>query len=349
MTKRYVPTRRILIAVIILLVVVLCALVQLILSLLGTFQSPSNQSEAGLDSKVVIYGPGVGVNAMFKRPMGATFGKDGRIYVADAGNNRIVVFDSLGRYLFQFGGLGVAKPAPGVKASWRPGRFNYPTDIAADESGNVYVADFYNDQIQVFDADGRFLRVFPERDRPVGRGSSGRGGGIAVTSLTVKAGRVYATDRYQVVVFDTQGKLLQQFGKPGTGAGDLDHPNGIAVVANQTIVADSDHNRLLAFDAQGKRLWGLGKPSGSALGADSDFPLPRGVTVLEDGSILVADALASKLIRVSPVGRVTASYGVRGTAPAELNMPTDVAAGPNNTVVVADKGNDRVQVLGLSK
>ena len=38
------------------------------------------------------------------------------------------------------------------------GEFNYPTDVALGPEGTLYVADGFNDRIQVFGADGRFLR-----------------------------------------------------------------------------------------------------------------------------------------------------------------------------------------------
>jgi DNA-binding beta-propeller fold protein YncE len=41
-----------------------------------------------------------------------------------------------------------------------PGEFNSPTGVAVDESGNVYVADFGNDRIQIFDDDGEFAAAF---------------------------------------------------------------------------------------------------------------------------------------------------------------------------------------------
>ena len=44
----------------------------------------------------------------------------------------------------------------GSKGS-QDGQFNFPINISVDKSGNVYVADFYNNRIQKFDSNGKFI------------------------------------------------------------------------------------------------------------------------------------------------------------------------------------------------
>jgi sugar lactone lactonase YvrE len=339
----------------IVLVVLLALLIGLVSALFAGLQgeqsTPADEPIAGLRPLLTLYGPGVGDAPFFKGPMGAAFGKNGRIYVADTGNNRIVVFSRNGIYLRQFGGLGIGKPAPGGLLSWKPGRLNYPTDVATDEDGDVYVADFRNDQIQVFSPDGRFLRAFPDRNKVVGKGASGQDGtGIAVTSLTVKDGRVYATDKYQVAVFDTDGRFITQFGKPGSGPGDLDHPNGIAVgLSSMLVVSDSNHNRVVAFTPQGRSLWSVGTRLGDVITDPGGLlEVPRGLTYTRDGKLVVADALASRLVRLSGTGEEDGTFGQRGDAPGELNFPTDVDS-EEQRLVVTEKGNNRVQVVVIEE
>ncbi len=232
-------------------VILALALIALIIYLLWflapeTFTTAGGDDRAGLRPLLVINGPGQGENPTFARPMGSTYGEDDRIYVSDTENDRIAVFDERGTFLFEFGGKGIAKPLPGALSTWEEGLLNYPLGLDADEDGNIYVADFRNDQIQVFDAEGEFIRRFPDPAAPVGKGSSGQEGtGIAVTDVAVHDGKVYATDAFQVFVFTTEGEFVEQFGKPGTWEGDLDHPNGIDVGEDGTIyVSDSNHNRV---------------------------------------------------------------------------------------------------------
>ncbi|MEI8083094.1 MAG: 6-bladed beta-propeller, partial [Actinomycetes bacterium] len=247
------------------------------------------------------------------------------------------------------GSVGMAKPLDGAKITWKPGSLNYPTGIAVDSKGEVYVADFFNDSISVFSEKGEFLRRFPDPYKPTGRGGSGAGGGgIAVTAVAVSGDKVYATDAYQVVVFSAQGELLNQFGRPGPGPDGLDHPNGIAVDKQGRIyVSDSNQSRVTAFSPEGTVLWTLGTPIKSLTEeSNNPFILPRGLTVLGDGSLLVADPLAHALVRLSSEGKVLANYGDRGEAPGQLNFPNAVAA-RDSLILVTDKENDRVQVVRL--
>ncbi len=332
------------------LLVVLVVLIALSLGLLvGSGSVAEGSPEVmGVRALMVLDGPGTGPNPLFGRPMGVAVGRDDRIYVTDAEHDRVCVFDADGAFLFEFGSKGVAKPLPGFPKTWRPGLLNFPAGIDVDQNGDVYVADFRNDQIQVFDPDGRFLRAFPDPYVPVGKGSSGQdGGGIAVTDVAVRDGRVFATDTYQVFEFTTGGSLVGQFGKPGRSERDLDHPNGVDVTyAGQVVVADSNHSRVTAFGDDGTQLWTVGEIrrdlKDRSVGA---FELPRGLSVAED-AIVVVDAFRSQATVLTLNGRVAARFGARGNAPGELDFPNDIAP-MGEDFVIADKGNRRVQVVSL--
>jgi DNA-binding beta-propeller fold protein YncE len=305
--------------------------------------------KAGIQPLFVISGPGFGPNPRFSRPMGAAFGPDGRIYVSDTGNNRVCVFDGNGKFLFEWGGFGIAKPLPGAKYTWEPGKLNYPVGIHVDQDGTVYVADFRNDQVQVFTAEGRFIRAFPDNRKPTGKGSSGQdGGGIAVTDVASWDRKVYATDTYQVFVFDREGKLLRQFGKPGVGPTDLDHPNGVATDREGNVfVSDSNHARVIAFDPDFKRLWTVGQiPAGMNDTTSSPVTLPRGLAADDDGTVYVVDAFSFDIVEISRAGKIVARYGERGVAPGQVNFANDIDV-RGVLVVLADKENNRVQVARL--
>lgn len=316
----------------------------------GDFTKEGGVIHGGLQPVIATYGPGKAPLPRFDQPMGAAWAPDGkRFYVADARNNRICVFDEQGRPILEFGELGVAKPLAGAARTWQPGELSYPVDVAVGSDGTVYVADFYNDSISAYSADGRFIRRFPDPYAPTGRGSSGNdGGGISVTAVAVSGDRVYATDAYQVFVFTTEGELVLQFGRPGDGPDGLDRPGGIAVDRDGRIyVADSNHNRVIAFSPKGEPLWVTGSPVvGMQEETDNPFVLPRGLTVLRDGSILVADPLGQQLVKMNADGKVVASYGVRGLDVGQLNFPNDVAA-LGDRILVADRQGQRVQVVKL--
>lgn len=84
----------------------------------------------------------------FNRPTDIGFAKNGDFYVGDGyGNSRVVKFSREGKYLMSWG-----KPGRG------PGEFQVPHAIAVDSKGSVYVSDRENNRIQVFDANGKFLK-----------------------------------------------------------------------------------------------------------------------------------------------------------------------------------------------
>ena len=348
----HLTSRRILAVLALVLALILVALVLYLLLLAGggPTQQVDSDPVAGVKADAVITGPGRGKLPRFERPMGAAWSKDGeRILVADAGNNRVVVFDRRGRFIREFGRFGVAKPLPGVPATWDPGELNYPTDVAVDDDDNVYVADFYNDSVSVFTEKGRFLRRFPDPGVGAGKGSSGAGGaGIAVTAVAVDGDLVYATDTYQVFVFTRDGKFVRQFGKPGAALGSLDHPNGVTVTDDgEVIVSDSNNSRLVSYSPRGQPLWKTGGRLSTGMEPESEieFVLPRGVTS-GDGTIVVSDALSHQLVVLDKSGAVTGRHGARGTEPAEFNFPNDVDWS-DGRYVVADRENNRVQVVRL--
>jgi sugar lactone lactonase YvrE len=345
--------RRMFILLAIVLAIILAFLIFYLLWFLGRPEVLTNRQTAALIQPIwQVYGPAEGDTPLFDGPMGVAVGRDGRIYVTDSGNNRVSVFDLQGRFLFSFGEFGAVKTIEGVKPSYEPGRLNYPVGIDTDAAGNVYVASFYNDSIEVFDADGNPLRRFPDPAQPAGKGGSGTaGGGIAVTDVAVSGDRLYATDMFQIFVFSLDGEVLDQWGKPGNGPGDLDHPNGLAVSGDgQTVyVSDSNHSRVTAFTTAGEVLWQVGEISGG-LDDRSTRTLehPRGLAVLPDDSILVVDALGFELVRISPDGEVDERFGERGTEPGMLNFANDATA-LRGFVLVADKGNGRVQMVRLTR
>ena len=67
--------------------------------------------------------------------------RTGRNYVVDYMRHTVTAYDKEGNYLFEFGGLG-----------WSEGWFQHPIDLALDSKGRIFVADLFNQRIQVFNS-----------------------------------------------------------------------------------------------------------------------------------------------------------------------------------------------------
>jgi DNA-binding beta-propeller fold protein YncE len=86
------------------------------------------------------------------RPAGVAAGRDGFVYVTDAGSGRVLKFDEKGALVASFGREGLGA-----------GEFFRPSGIAQDESGRLVVDDVGNHRGQIFDASGKFLDAFGSR------------------------------------------------------------------------------------------------------------------------------------------------------------------------------------------
>ncbi len=90
--------------------------------------------------------PGVGEPGRFAAPTNVAVDPQGNLYVVDAWNHRVQIFDRRGRFLRAFGSHGT-----------RPGNFVRPKGIALDNEGHIYVVDAEFNNFQIFTTDGQSL------------------------------------------------------------------------------------------------------------------------------------------------------------------------------------------------
>ncbi len=90
-------------------------------------------------------------------PAGLAIDNENRfLYVCDTDLDQVLVYDADPPYK-----LLRAIGKPGTKhAATTPGDFSRPTNAAVDQDGNLYVSDTFNDRVEIFDADGNFVREF---------------------------------------------------------------------------------------------------------------------------------------------------------------------------------------------
>lgn len=165
-------------------------------------------------------------------PMGLAFDRQGNFYVTDIpdGEHRLLVYDTAGKLKLSFGKQGPEQ-----------GQFSFPSGIAVDASGRIFVADSNNSRVQIFDSGGTPLEI-------IGRGGIG--------SLAIPRG-LAIDDEGRLLIVDTNGqvvevwdvagspKRLYAFGGQGVGDGEFDYPNGITLDrSGRLYVTDRMNNRI---------------------------------------------------------------------------------------------------------
>jgi DNA-binding beta-propeller fold protein YncE len=175
-----------------------------------------------------------------------------------------------------------------------------------------------------------------------------------------------------VLKFDTSGKLLTSFGK-----GLMIFPHGIHVDRDGNVwVTDGQDNaprrrpgqpadaplppapakvighQVFKFSPDGKLLLALGKPGGNQPGQPADpasFYQPNDVITYPNGDILVAEGHGgthARLSRFDRSGKFLREFGKRGAGPeGEFDQPHGLAFDSKGRLFVADRSNNRIQVL----
>jgi len=168
------------------------------------------------------------------------------------------------------------------EASSADGAIIWPTAIALDSEGNVYVADEALNRISIYTKDGEYLNKW---ERPgSGDGEWDKPSGLAFD----REDNLYLVDsgnnRIQKLTKD--GEYIAQWGSKGTGDGQFNLPWGIEIDQEQNVfIADWRNDRIQKFTADGQFLMKFG----STGAGDGELNRPTGVAVDKDGEIYVAD------------------------------------------------------------
>ncbi len=117
---------------------------------LMTFGRRSESADAEAEPWEHVTPPRVPVDGRFRQPTDVAWDSEGNFYISDGYvNSRVAKYDKNGDWVKSWG-----EPGTG------PGQFRTPHAIAVDRNNNVYVGDRANRRVQVFDTDGKFLRMF---------------------------------------------------------------------------------------------------------------------------------------------------------------------------------------------
>jgi DNA-binding beta-propeller fold protein YncE len=203
-------------------------------------------------------------------PWGIAVAPNGEIYVADTWNHRIQKFSPDGRFITGWGGLADVNNRDPQSA---PGRFWGPRSIAIGRDGLVYVTDTGNKRIQVFDANGQFVRMFGTAGTDPGQFNEPTGLALDGDDLLVTDawnGRVQRLDRNGTPISQINVQGWENRGvpnKPYIAAG----PDGVIYVTlpeRGEVTQISPTGQATAVKRPTDRSNRLGFPTGIAVGPD---------------------------------------------------------------------------------
>ncbi|MCS7034668.1 MAG: 6-bladed beta-propeller [Phycisphaerae bacterium] len=211
------------------------------------------------------------------KPVGVSIGPDGNIYVPDTHYHRVIVYAPDGTELRRWGRFGRG-----------PGEFIFPTDVAFDSRGRVFVSEYGDhDRIQVFDRVGNFQFEF---------GSFGQGPGqfSRPQSIVIVGEEVFVADacNHRICVFTTEGKFVRNLGRAGSGPGEFRFPYGLDSDGRYLIVTEFGNNRVQKVDPlTGECLKTWGRPGR----APGELAYPWASAVVGPAEIVVVDAGNNRL------------------------------------------------------
>ncbi len=291
-------------------------------------------------------------------PRSVAIGPGGLHYILDTGNNRVVVLNTDGSMLFEFGSTcfleegesrGCADPDGAGPLALGDGQFREPWGIAVGADGTVFVADTWNGRIQAFDDQGNFLRkwgafdIVSEDNRDPYALFGPRGLTVAPTGNLLIAD----TGNKRILEFTAEGEFVRQVGGGGVMLGQFQEPVDVTIhpLTGNVLVSDAWNRRIQVLSSDLAPLFEWQIPTWESQNVwDKPF-----VAAAADGTVYASDPEYAQVYVISSGGIVNASFGRYGEELNRFAKPTGIAVDPSTgELLVADADNNRVLVFAVN-
>ncbi|MFH0981312.1 MAG: SMP-30/gluconolactonase/LRE family protein [Planctomycetota bacterium] len=214
-----------------------------------------------------------------------------------------------------------------------PGEFSYPRGITAAPDGTIFVVD-KSARIQRFSPEGKFEASWRTPEKQAGK---------PIGMIVHPDGRLFVADTHyhRVLIYDRDGNLLEQFGRPGRSDGEFELPTDMAIDADGFIYVSeyNGNDRITKWSPDLRFVKAIGEGPIEGLG----LTRPAAIDIDDEQTLWVADACNHRIIRFDREGNVLFCFGVMGREPGEVRYPYDLTVTPQNTIMVCEYGNSRLQ------
>lgn len=285
------------------------------------------------------------LSAKLNSPSGVAVDASGNIYIADKTNQRIRKITASTGLISTVVGNGTAGYS-GDGGLAITAKLNNPSGVAVDTSGNIYIADNWNNRIRMVTVSTGVISTVAGNGIS---GSSGDGGAAISARLSSPSG----------VAVDASGNIyIADYGnssvrKVSISTGTISTVQ--AQICPSGVTVDASGNVYIVASCVNK-VYEIPSSTGVLTAVAQGLNSPNAVAADASGNIYIADKNNSLVRKVTVAtgfmttvaGNSTPGYSGDGGAAisAKLNFPSCVALDPSGNIYIADTGNNRIRLVG---
>ena len=218
-------------------------------------------------------------------------------------------------------------------------KLDQPSDVAVSKDGRIYVVNGVNNQIRMFNQNGRFLSAF---------GTEGSAPGEFRYPLGIDidpSGRVFVADsgNHRVQIFDFSGRFIAAISIPSKNNHPADPTDVVVDDSRQRCyIVDNDNHYILVYDLATLKLTNTYGSPGTDKGA---FRYPFLMTLDKQKKLYIVDVINTRVQVLDPDGKLVAVIGGWGVEKGEFFRPKGVAIDKFGRVYVSDSYMGVIQVF----